>query len=96
MPTFKNACTGILERRLFQNDQSPTDPLGRKIDPPRISIDGVQASISGHGLHSANRARSRARYRALSNAGGKRIAGRPDVKEGSDGQLCYGPEFRDR
>ncbi len=27
-PPFKNACTGILERRLFQNDQSPTDPGG--------------------------------------------------------------------
>ncbi len=29
-PPFKNACTGILERRLFQNDQSPTAPSGTK------------------------------------------------------------------
>jgi hypothetical protein len=29
-PPFKNACTGILERRLFQNDQSPTVPSGTK------------------------------------------------------------------
>ena len=27
-PPFKNACTGILERRLFQNGQSPTAPSG--------------------------------------------------------------------
>src|ERR1700730_11008033 len=27
-PPFKNACTGILERRLFQNGQSPTAPVG--------------------------------------------------------------------
>ena len=33
-PPFKNACTGILERRLFQNDQSPTDPSGTKATRP--------------------------------------------------------------
>ncbi len=29
-PPFKNGCTGILERRLFQNDRSPTAPSGTK------------------------------------------------------------------
>ena len=33
-PPFKNACTGILERRLFQNDQSPTAPSGTKSHLP--------------------------------------------------------------
>src|SRR6202035_2640670 len=30
-PPFKNACTGILERRLFQNGQSPTAPYGTRL-----------------------------------------------------------------